>query len=214
MARSSTRPFAIRRSTASPLAPRKQARQARAKVTVEAIHEAALQVLDEVGYDRLTTTRVAERAGVSVGTLYQYYADKRSLARALVVEYLHAVERAMKAVLEEDSDLPTLARHLVQRFIAFKLMNGERGAARRSLFILSDAQAVQNGAIARVTRVLEARIAAGKPRWSPRRVSEVANMWSTFVFGATSAMLDRAPELVAEPWFGEALEKALLALLA
>jgi hypothetical protein len=48
---------------------RKEPRQSRSKATVETIHRAALQVLRDVGYDRLTTTRVAQRAGVSVGTL-------------------------------------------------------------------------------------------------------------------------------------------------
>ena len=53
--------------------PRKTPVQARAAVTVEAISEATIQVLLSHGADRMTTTRVAERAGVSVGTLYQYY---------------------------------------------------------------------------------------------------------------------------------------------
>ena len=44
---------------------------------------ATLQVLRKDGYSKLTTTRVAERAGVSVGTLYQYFPDKRSLVVAL-----------------------------------------------------------------------------------------------------------------------------------
>ena len=51
--------------------PRKTPVQARSTVTVEAIYEATIQVLLSQGAERLTTTRVAERAGVSVGTLYQ-----------------------------------------------------------------------------------------------------------------------------------------------
>ena len=58
--------------------PRKTPIQARSTVTVEAIFEATIQVLLSRGADRLTTTRVAERAGVSVGTLYQYYPNKQS----------------------------------------------------------------------------------------------------------------------------------------
>jgi AcrR family transcriptional regulator len=53
--------------------PRKTPVQARSTVTVQAISEATIQVLLSHGAERLTTTRVAERAGVSVGTLYQYY---------------------------------------------------------------------------------------------------------------------------------------------
>jgi len=59
------------------LEPRKTPVQERSTVTVEAIYEATFQVLLTVGGpDRLTTTRVAERAGVSVGTLYQYFPNK------------------------------------------------------------------------------------------------------------------------------------------
>ena len=62
---------------------RKQPVQGRSRVTTEALLEATLQVLVRDGYGRLTTTRVADRAGVSVGTLYQYFPDKRSLVMAL-----------------------------------------------------------------------------------------------------------------------------------
>jgi AcrR family transcriptional regulator len=66
------------------LEPRKTPVQARSTATVEAIFEATIQVLLEVGADLLTTTRVAERAGVSVGTLYQYFPNKDSLLFAVV----------------------------------------------------------------------------------------------------------------------------------
>jgi AcrR family transcriptional regulator len=191
---------------------RKQPRQSRAKATLEAIHEAALQVLRDVGYDRLTTTRVAERAGVSVGTLYQYYTDKDALTRALVVGYLERAERAMKAVLEEDTDLQTLARHFVRRFIAFKLQGGP-GETLHIVFLSGSGLAIMNAATASVVATLGKRIRASKPRWPEARVTEVANMWTTMVLGTTTAMLERRPELVAEPWFGEALEQAVIALL-
>src|SRR5690606_6425666 len=86
------RPFAFQTPERSSLSPRKIARQERAKATVEAIHIATFQVLKDVGYDRLTTTLVSERAGVSVGTLYQYYADKQSLIRAHVVSYVETIQ--------------------------------------------------------------------------------------------------------------------------
>ena len=79
---------------------RKRPIQARAAGTVEALVEATLQVLVRDGYRKLTTTRVAERAGVSVGTLYQYFPDKRALVTALKVRYFglmtSAVERALR----------------------------------------------------------------------------------------------------------------------
>ena len=68
----------------APFEPRKTPVQQRSTVTVEAISEATIPVLLAVGLDRLTTTRVAERAGVSVGTLYQYYPNKQELLLAVL----------------------------------------------------------------------------------------------------------------------------------
>ena len=83
------------------LTARKKPRQARAMATLEAIFEATIQVLVADGPHRLTTTRVAERAGVSVGTLYQYFRHKQTLFYALNERYLAAlaekVENACKA---------------------------------------------------------------------------------------------------------------------
>jgi AcrR family transcriptional regulator len=58
---------------------RRQPRQARAQATRDAIFEAAAQILETEGEAGFNTNRVAERAGVSVGTLYQYFADKRAI---------------------------------------------------------------------------------------------------------------------------------------
>lgn len=73
------------------LSPRKRPVQARATVTVDAIFEATIQVLLAEGVYRLTTTRVAERAGVSVGTMYQYFPHKQALLYALNERYLDIV---------------------------------------------------------------------------------------------------------------------------
>jgi len=192
---------------------RKMPRQTRARATVDAIHEAALQVLESVGLDKLTTTRVAERAGVSVGTLYQYYSDKDSLVHALVVAYLGRVERAMHAVLEEEGSLPALARGFVRRFIAFKLEGGEGSEARRGVYLAGAGRTVANEATRSFVVALAKGIQARQPSWPLAHATEIANMWTSLVFGGTNAMLERDAGLVAEAWFGESLERAVLAVL-
>ena len=67
--------------------PRKFPRQERARITVEAIIAATAQLLAEQGFETLTTAKVAERAGVSVGSLYQYFPNKQALAAAVVDHY-------------------------------------------------------------------------------------------------------------------------------
>ena len=78
-----------------PLKPRKSPVQARSAASVEAILDATLQVLLSVGKERLTTTRVARRAGVSVGTLYQYFPNKSSLLQAALRRNLESVRDTM-----------------------------------------------------------------------------------------------------------------------
>ncbi|TXN20237.1 TetR/AcrR family transcriptional regulator [Methylobacterium sp. WL30] len=65
--------------------PRKRPQQARSLATVEAIVEAAARILEAVGHGGFSTNAVAERAGVSVGSLYQYFPRKEALVGALIV---------------------------------------------------------------------------------------------------------------------------------
>ncbi|MBB3381917.1 MULTISPECIES: TetR/AcrR family transcriptional regulator [unclassified Rhizobium] len=65
--------------------PRKAPRQARSLATVEAIVEAAARILEERGHEAFSTNAVAEKAGVSVGSLYQYFPRKDALIGALIL---------------------------------------------------------------------------------------------------------------------------------
>lgn len=85
--------------------PRKTPVQARAAVTVDAISEATIQVLLSHGADRLTT-RVADRAGVSVGTLYPYYPNKQSPLFAVMEDHFERVAAAVEASSEQAGHKP------------------------------------------------------------------------------------------------------------
>lgn len=71
-------------------APRKLPRQQRSRATVDAVLDAAAQILVSEGYEGFNTNRVAERAGVSIGSLYQYFPNKAALLTAL--RQRHALE--------------------------------------------------------------------------------------------------------------------------
>ncbi len=67
---------------------RKQPTQQRSRTTIEDVLTAAAQVFEAHGYAAGTTNRIAERAGVSIGTLYQYFPNKEALAVALLERHL------------------------------------------------------------------------------------------------------------------------------
>ncbi len=104
------------------LKPRKLPVQARSETTVLAIHEASIQVLLSVGYRKLTTTRVAERAGVSVGTLYQYFPNRQALIRAVLERYLAEMSASIQADCQKlgGRSLDEIGTGMVDAMIAAK----------------------------------------------------------------------------------------------
>ena len=82
--------------------PRKRPQQARAQSTVHAILEATVQVLEREGPEAATTTRIAEVAGVSVGTLYQYYSHRDAIFDALQEREFDRAIVLMQEVLSEN----------------------------------------------------------------------------------------------------------------
>ena len=117
------------------LEPRKRPVQARSTASVNAILEATIQVLLRVGKERLTTTRVALRAGVSVGTLYQYFPNKSALLQAVLQRHLDhvtsAVERACKE--QEGATLRQMATALVTTFFEAKMKSAKTSVALYSV---------------------------------------------------------------------------------
>lgn len=93
---------------------RKKPSQARAQVTVAAILEATAHILSETGYDALSTNRVAARAGVSIGSLYQYFPSKEALVAELVDRQCDRLNALFGEVF---LDAQTLAPHALARAI-------------------------------------------------------------------------------------------------
>ncbi len=81
-------------------------KQSRAKVTRESLIDAATQVLKDQNYDDFNTNRVAERAGVSIGSLYQYFPHKQALIEAIVVRHITLLASTIAAGLAQARTLP------------------------------------------------------------------------------------------------------------
>src|SRR2546423_5851957 len=83
------------------LKPRRSPRQERSRETVEAILEGAAQVFERHGYAKGTTNRIAERAGVSIGSLYQYFPNKGAIVVELSRRHMAEVRGVARPALQE-----------------------------------------------------------------------------------------------------------------
>src|SRR6201992_3416629 len=90
------------RRRASATAPRKQPKQERSARLVEAILQAAIRVLERDGAAAFTTIRVAERAGVSVGSLYQYFPNKESILFRLQADEWSATATLLDGIFSDE----------------------------------------------------------------------------------------------------------------
>lgn len=113
------------------LNPRKLPQQGRSEATVRAIYDAAVQVLLENGEGRFTTVRVAKRAGVSVGTLYQYFPNKQALLLAVLEEHMARLAQAMEEVsaAHRFQPLETVLDALVHVYVDAKLSDRNTAVA-------------------------------------------------------------------------------------
>jgi AcrR family transcriptional regulator len=96
-------------------AARKPPQQSRSRVTVTTILDATGRVLDQEGAEAATTTRIAEVAGVSVGTLYQYFSNRDSILDALQDREFERATEFMTHVLAESGGTPAqIARRVIE----------------------------------------------------------------------------------------------------
>jgi AcrR family transcriptional regulator len=109
----------------SVLRPRKRPVQDRSRATVDAILDAAARVLVQAGYGGFTTNAVAARAGVSVGSLYQYFPNKEALLAELTARHVAALEQGFEAVMSRVADAPlaTVVAALIEANVAVHLVD-------------------------------------------------------------------------------------------
>ena len=140
---------------------RRKPSQARSRRAVEAIIQASAQVLERQGYQGATTNRIAERAGVSVGTLYQYFNNKDEIFNALIEQeaavFLQAIEENISG--PEIENRAAIKRFLEAAYASDHLVLSVRQVMRN---LPSQAYSEQNMAIRRemhslVVRFLEQR---------------------------------------------------------
>jgi AcrR family transcriptional regulator len=113
------------------LLPRKQPQQARAAATVETILEAATRVLSDSSLTGFNTNRIAEVAGVSVGSIYQYFPNKASLVAALIERAQNSLASAVELSLQQShgQQLAKVLNELIEVAIEHQFGNAVLAAA-------------------------------------------------------------------------------------
>src|SRR5436190_23870198 len=86
--------------------PRKRASQDRSRATVDALIEATARILVRDGFDKASTNRIAGEAGVSVGSLYQYYPSKEALVAAVVERHAQQVMQLVRDTVADVAAQP------------------------------------------------------------------------------------------------------------
>lgn len=107
--------------------PRKRPVQARSQATVDALVDAAAHILVRGGYGAFTTNRVAARAGISIGSLYQYFPNKEALLAELQSRHVARIERGLASTLARlrEAPLPEVVAALVEGNVAAHLVEPE-----------------------------------------------------------------------------------------
>lgn len=187
--------------------PRRNPKQERSRHTYDSILTAAellAESLGEDGFANFTAERVAERAGVSIGTLYQYFSDKREI----LAELLDRTNRADLAIVEEAFE-QTKGRPLAERLDeAMRRVITERFEKRLSLYrflIMHRERIVRPDTNRRVQEKIvtqfQGLLAEHSAELGGRNPYHVSFLITRFFMNAMGAAVTLRPELVADPGF-------------
>lgn len=175
---------------------RKAPKQARSRATVDAIVEAGAQVLGRRGWAGFTTNEVAEVAGVSIGSLYQYFPNKQSLTEALRRRHFDDVLGVLESAGEGERSLEDSVEALVEGMLA---VHGAHPALHRALLEeaprTGETSAAHEAFDARYRQLYRKIISAHRKRRGSRRDEIAAQVVSAAVEGvvhraAFSGLLD------------------------
>jgi AcrR family transcriptional regulator len=186
----------------APKTDRRRPQQTRSRGTVEALLEAATRVFRREGW-KATTNRIATEAGVSVGSLYEYFPNKRALLEALAQRHVEVAEALLAEVLEQPRSITELLEALQRAVLesqrypseAIALVGADAGAG-----LGARAERLRQRALGAITRELE------RSGHSPSQ----ANLRARAAFGAIGDLSVQA--LLREPGEHAALAAELLTM--
>lgn len=183
--------------------------QARSTATVATILEAAAQILESGRTGVLTTNHVAERAGYSIGTLYNYFPNKQSLLRALVERETDRQERALRHLIESQPEVPmeVLIRRILRS--ALRPFDDRRGLQRAMMGLVFTERDIVESAMAvgeRLILLLDGRLGSATVRPGSAVACDVT---LGSVIGAILAVGRRDPSALQSPEAEDELVRVL-----
>lgn len=199
-----------------PFHPRKEPKQARSRFLVDAIVKAAGRVLPRLGFDELTTHQLAEAAGVSVGSLYQYFPTKEAVVGALIERRAEADLARVERLLGELRGLP-LSEMIERSVVDIVELHRSGGALYRAMLPLV-ARVRRHRYVRELTAAARERVRAELERRRDQVRKDDLEL-AVFVSGhalesVIHAAIDEKPELLENPAFTRELVDLLVRYLA
>jgi AcrR family transcriptional regulator len=198
-----------------PTTPRKLPKQSRSRVTVEAILEATTHILVEEGYDKANTNRIAERAGISIGSLYQYFPNKEALMTALMEQHAQEMVELVEAKLDQlfDSPLEIAIPEIITAVVASHAINPRLHQVLSDEIPRSERSPQMQKADERITILLRAYLERWSNRIQPQNLDLTVFILSRTVDSLCHSAVIEYPNFVRDSQFEAEVSNLLLAYL-
>jgi AcrR family transcriptional regulator len=195
--------------------PRKLPKQSRSRVTVEAILEATTHILVEEGYDKANTNRIAERAGISIGSLYQYFPNKESLMTALMEQHAQEMAELVGTKLDQlfDSPLEIAISEIITAVVAAHAINPRLHQVLSDEIPRSERSPQMQKADERITILLRAYLERWSDRIQPQNLDLTVFILSRTVDSLCHAAVIEYPNFVDDNQFEQEVANLLLSYL-
>tara|TARA_B100000315_G_scaffold260516_1_gene322528 strand:+ start:2434 stop:3123 length:690 start_codon:yes stop_codon:yes gene_type:complete len=186
---------------------KKQPRQARSKATVEAILEAATRILVSSGYSAATTNAIAQQAGVSIGSLYEYFPGKEAIfSEVRRREALRHFQRLTGGV--QPTHPGAMLRFMISTHVAYVRDNLDIYVALETKVPRFAFEETENAVIEQYTVLSNAFLESRREVLSPTNdISFISELLLRVVYATTKDYALRSPEALFNPELTEALIK-------
>lgn len=190
---------------------RKEPKQERARATVKALIDATARVLVDEGYDHATTNRIAEVAGVSIGSLYQYFPNREALVAALLDRHESEVLDLLSSHLTEleSASLEDVVKNYVRAMIATNARSPRLHRALMATCDVSELRPLHARTEALVRGYLERHAGALRPA----RLDQAAFILMTAVEAVVQRAVLHRPEHLDDPSFADEIGQLVLGYL-